>query len=136
MSLYRPFLVAALCSAPLLACGGTESEVIVPQGDHYKFVVSQVQVPTDSTQKDSYGLDLGSMTSSKLDNHVDNALGTLLSLLSSDAVGNFPIQQTIDDAVNQGDLVLLLDLQTADFTSGSATGLTVKLGTPVGRTKA
>src|SRR5262249_16800319 len=48
-------------------------------------------------------------------------LGTLASM-------GFPIQSTIDDAINQGSIILLIDFQTKDFMNASAAGLSVKIG--------
>lgn len=125
------FLVAT-CAVPLslAACGGgTDSEpTIVPEGAHHGYVVNTVSVPTKSTEATQFGLDLGTKTSSKPDGVVDNALGSLLGTLASPAVG-LDIQGPLTDAVMQGSLILLVDLQAKDLTSAEAVGFGVKFGT-------
>lgn len=125
----RAFLLAAACLLPLpiAACGGDGgSETIVPEGTHYGYVVSKANVPTTDVEVREFGLDLGTETSAKTDGKIDNQLGRALSTL---AFLGFDIQGTIDDAVDQGSLLLLIDFQTKDFNTSSAAGFTVKFGT-------
>jgi hypothetical protein len=120
-------IVAAICALPLslVACGGSSSDTIVPTGAHHQYVVSNAFVPTTDAQVRQYGLDLGAKLSSKPDGIVDNALGQALLALT---MLNFDIQGTISTAVDQGNIILLVDVQTADFNSSGAAGLTVKIG--------
>lgn len=130
MTSKSPFLVAAICALPLsiAACGGGDSSdsTITPEGPHHGYVVSSASVPTSDAQVRQFGLDLGAKTSSKPDGTVDNALGMALSAL---AALNFGIQGTVDTAIDQGSIILLIDFQTKDFTTSSAAGFAVKLGT-------
>lgn len=121
------FLVAVICAAPLsiAACGGSSDSTITPEGPHHGYVVSSASVPASDMQVRQFGLDLGSKTSSKPDGTVDNALGSALSAL---AALNFDIQGTVNTAVDQGSIILLIDFQTKDFSSSSAAGFGVKLG--------
>src|SRR5262245_39525082 len=113
MTLRSNLLVAAASlslSLSLVACGGDDSNV-VPEGEHYHYVTNQLLVPTTNTQAREYGLDLNG------DKQVDNQLGMVLSTLGS---MGFDIQATIDEAVAEGSIILLLDVQTKDFTNTSA----------------
>lgn len=115
---FRPYLLAAAVLPSLISCGGDDG-VVIPEGEHYHYVASQVLVPTTNTQAREYGLDLNG------DKTVDNQLGMVLSTLGS---MGFDIQATIDTAVAEGSIVLLLDMQTKDFTNTTAAGIQVFLG--------
>jgi hypothetical protein len=123
------FLCAAACAVtlPVGACGGSEDgdPSIVPTGNHYGYVVASAKVPVSDTQVREFGQDLGSRTSAELDGRIDNALGTALSTLTALM---FDIQGTIDDSVDQGSLLLLIDFQTADFNNHDAAGFRIKFG--------
>lgn len=128
MTSIRSFLVAVACALPLsiAACGSDGATTITPEGTHYGYVVSKASVPTNSTDAGpKYGLDLGSKTSAKLDGTADNRLGETLGTLAG--LG-FDIQGTLDLAVDEGSIILLIDFQTKDFTSSSAAGFGVKIG--------
>lgn len=123
----RSFLLAA-CVLPLslVACGGSADDgAVVPEGTHYGYVVSKASVPTDNTTATKYGLDIGASKSGTPDGVVDNQLGRALGVLAG---MGFDIQGTVDLAVAQGSIILLVDFQTKDFTTSSAAGLSVKLG--------
>lgn len=109
------FLSSALS---LAACGGGDDGDIEPKGAKYSYVVSQTNVPTTPTMATEFGLDLNG------DKNVDNALGQVLSTLS----GYFSVQDAITEAIDQGDIVLLMELQTESFSSAGAVGLQVHLG--------
>jgi hypothetical protein len=121
---------AAACALPLslAACGGSSSgdnSPIVPEGAHYGYVVSKASVPTTTKEVLDFGLDLGSPTSSKPDGKPDNAIGTVLQTLG---VLGFDAQGTIKTAVDRGDIILLVDLQTKDLMNSSAAGFGIKIG--------
>lgn len=130
----RSLLLAALVvPLVLVACGGgddDDEEIVVPEGTHHGYVVSKATVvpapphgPTDS----GYGLDLGSKTSSKLDQRIDNNLGSALQILAG-VNAALDAQATLDTAVDQGGIILLVDFQSKDFTTSNA-GFSVKFGT-------
>src|SRR5262249_34820781 len=123
MASKHSLLVAAVCALPLsmAACGSSDSgnTTITPEGTHYGYVVSKASVPTPTADVNAFGLDLGSKTSVKPDGIVDNALGQVFSSLT---MLKFDIQGTITAAVDQGNILLLLDFQTKDFTNASASG--------------
>jgi hypothetical protein len=117
---FRPFLLAAaVLPMSLVACGGDDGGTIVPEGEHYHYVVNQAFVPTTNTQAREYGLDLNG------DTQVDNQLGMVLSTLAG---MGFDIQGTIDAAIAEGSITLLVDIQTKDFTNTAAAGIQVFLG--------
>jgi hypothetical protein len=114
----RIHLLSLFSVLPLVACGGGEDEIVV-EGEHYNYVVSEALVPTSNLQATEFGLDLNG------DKSPDNQLGSVLAALKGQG---FDVQTAITDAVNQGDIILLLDLQTKSFASSGGTGLQVKLG--------
>lgn len=126
---FRPFMLAAVVlPMSLVACGGDEGEGnVVPEGEHYRYVADTVLVPTTQTQAREYGLDLDG------DGPVDNTLGMVLSTLGG---MGFDVQTTIDTAVAEGDIVLLLDFQTKDFMNTTKAGVQVFLGDLVAPTVA
>jgi len=117
---FRPLLLAsALIPMSLVACGGSDGTP-TPEGAHTHYIANKVFVPTSSNESREYGLDLNG------DGTVDNQLGATLAALKSQ--GGFDIQATIDTAVNEGQIILLVDFQTKSFTSSSAAGIQVFLG--------
>jgi hypothetical protein len=114
----RPYLLAAAALLPIASCGGDDG-LIIPEGTHYHYVANAVFVPSNNTQAREYGLDLNG------DKTVDNQLGMVLSTLAG---MGFKIQDTLDKAVAEGDIVLLLDFQTKDFSNTTAAGVQVFLG--------
>ncbi len=114
----RPYLLATL-SLTLVACGDDGGSTIIPEGEHYQFVSKSAAVPTNNNQAREYGLDLNG------DKTVDNQLGMVLGTL---ATMGFDIQGTIDEAVSEGSIILLVDFQTKDFTNTSAAGIQILLG--------
>lgn len=115
----RPFLLAAILPLSLVACGGDDGGTVIPEGTHYQYVSKRAFVPTNNNQAREYGLDLNN------DKTVDNQLGMVLGTL---ATMGFDIQGTIDEAVAEGSIILLVDFQTKDFTNTTAAGLKVLLG--------
>lgn len=129
MASIRPFLLAAAVAAlplTLVACGGDDggSDIITPEGEHHQTVASQAFVPTNNGQARDYGLDIGSPEGG-LDGTYDNQLGMVLAALGT---MGFDLQGTIDQAVAEGSIILLVDFQTTDFTNAKAAGLKVLLG--------
>ncbi|MDB4961796.1 MAG: hypothetical protein JWP01_1795 [Myxococcales bacterium] len=121
MASIRPFLLLAALPFSLVACGGDDGgePMIVPEGEHTQYVASKANVPTNNNQAREYGLDLDG------NGVADNQLGMVLGTLST---MGFDIQTTIDDAVNEGSIILLVDFQTKDFTNTTAAGIKILLG--------
>lgn len=112
------FLLSAL---PLIACGGSDGdEDITPEGPHHTYVASQVTVPTSQTQGRDFSFDVdGNGT-------LDNQLASTLNLLK--AMAQIDAQVTVTGAVDQGDIILLVDVQTSSFDSSRAAGFQIKFG--------
>ncbi|HWU86957.1 MAG TPA: hypothetical protein VN253_06765 [Kofleriaceae bacterium] len=105
---------------PLAACSGDGgSSQPTPEGPHHTYVVSEASVPVNNTQAREFGLDLNG------DKSPDNQLGMVLSTLGGQG---FDVQGAIAKAIGQGDIILLIDLQTGSYASTSGAGLQVKLG--------
>lgn len=134
MSSIRSFLVGAAACAilvPFTACGGgddggdDDGTGGTPEGTHYGYVVSKAYVPQTNEETLSYGLDIGGQKSDKPDGIVDNQLGLLFSTLKG---FNLDVSATVQEAVDEGKIMLLLDYQTKDFTTASTSGLGIKFG--------
>jgi hypothetical protein len=114
----------------LAACGGGDDDsTVTPEGTHHQYVVSKATVippaPHDPTEP-GYGLDLGSKTSATLDGRIDNNLGKALQILGS-VNAALDGQVTLDTAVAQGTVILLVDFQSKDFMNSNA-GFSIKFG--------
>ena len=125
MAFIRPSLFAALAALPFAVAGCSSSNGgggnMMPTGTHYKYVANQLLVPTSNAEATEYGLNVDEK------NGVDNQLGQVLSTLGS---MGFPIQSTVDEAVLDGSVIFLADVQTTDpnFSSAKDTGFQVYLG--------
>jgi hypothetical protein len=116
----------------LTACGtsGSTSPDGPPStGAHHQYVINGVQLPVKSGGGAKYGLDLGSKTSNAPDGTVDNGLANILSSLSSAAgSGSLNLQTATDNDVAKGTMLMLVDLQTTDFTTAHDAGVRTLLG--------
>ncbi|HEY3805548.1 MAG TPA: hypothetical protein VGL61_23230 [Kofleriaceae bacterium] len=115
MAFLRPLFFAATLS--FIACGSSSNNA--PTGPHYHYVASRVLVPTQTGDATKYGLDLDG------DGNPDNALGNLLTALSTQGIN---AQTSIDEAVYDGSISLLADVQTTSFSSAGTAGIQVYLG--------
>jgi hypothetical protein len=107
----------------LAACGGEEIEEPVctaPTGADYTYVVNEVLVPTNSAQATQLALDLDS------NGRNDNALGTALANLAAQA--GLDIATAVGDAVNAGDIILLVNVRSEDLANAACAGVGVYLG--------
>ncbi len=119
MASLRQLLVLAL-PATFAACGGGDGDSFdPPSGPHYGYVANQVTVPANNSQAREIGLDLNG------DKTVDNQLGMVLGTLAGQG---FKVQDTLDEAVDTGSIIFLIDLQTPDLASTTGAGLNVRLG--------
>lgn len=113
-SLRQILFSIAILPASLVACGGGDGDdAEPPSGPHTGYVVDSVSVPDDKP----FDLDGNGVK--------DNALGQVLGILSGQG---FDVQGSLDEAVAQGTIILLYDLQTPDFTTAAGAGLSIKLG--------
>ncbi len=133
MRLVQRSSILALCSALALsgfaACGGSSSgddnQTIDPAGTPHTYVVDRVLLPTKSGEGNKYGLDLDG------DGNIDNALGNILSALSSAAgSGSLDLQGSIDTSVNQGHIILLTNLKATALDMATGVALEVFVGDP------
>jgi len=116
-------LVASAVSLSLVACGGGEDDddggqPMETEGTHYAMVVNTMTLPTDSG---NLKLDIDG------DGDVENALGKVLSALASQAKG-LDLQGSLNKGISRGEILLLADFQTKDFTKAANAGLRVYLG--------
>ncbi|MBA2541302.1 MAG: hypothetical protein H0V17_16800 [Deltaproteobacteria bacterium] len=116
MASLRQILFALAIPAALVACGGSDDGLTPPTGPHFGFVVDSADVPNKADS-----LDLNP----EEDNGNDNQLGQVLTTLGGQG---FDIQGTLDEAIQQGTIVLLLDFQSPNFDSTTGAGLRIKLG--------
>lgn len=126
----RSLLIAAACVLPLsvVACGGGDDDdsPIIPEGTHYGYVVNNATaVPGLGHQSTDFGLDLGGPKTAKLDGRAENKFGDVLGTLT---LAGVDVQGSIDDAINEGGIILLLDVQTKDFMNSAAAGFGLKFG--------
>jgi hypothetical protein len=120
MASLRQLFLASAIPATLIACGGGgEPGIEPPSGPHYAYVVDSVTVPRNNSEARMIGLDLND------DDTIDNQLGMVLGTLAGQG---FDVQGTLDEAVSDGSIILLLDMQTPSFSSTSGAGLQIKLG--------
>lgn len=131
MTLSKPAL-AALC-LPLLApaCapspeGSPDAEPERPdaarprpEGDHARFVVDSIVLPTTDDEAAFFGLDLDG------DGDVDNRLGSIISVLNT---GGADLNGQLAEQVDRGDVIELADLQAASLLDAEAAGLYVWKG--------
>jgi hypothetical protein len=121
MASLRQLFLALAVPATLIACGGGGDDPgnEPPSGPHYTYVVDSVTVPRNNSEARMIGLDLND------DDTIDNQLGMVLGTLAGQG---FDVQGTLDESVNEGSIILLLDMQTPSFDSTAGAGLQIKLG--------
>jgi hypothetical protein len=121
MAFQRPyrFIALAALSMSFGACSSSGGGEPKPEGTKYQYVASQLDVPVSNDQAREYGLDLDG------NGQPDNQLGMVLATLGG---MGFDIQGTVDIAVLEGTVILLVDFQTQDFMNTTAAGIQVFLG--------
>jgi hypothetical protein len=121
MAFPRLYRFVALAALPLsfAACGSSGGGQPTPEGPHYQYVTDELDVPVSNDQARADGLDLDG------NNQPDNQLGMVLATLGG---MGFNIQGTVDEAVQDGTVIFLVDFQTQDFSSTTAAGIQVFLG--------
>lgn len=127
MRLVKRFSFVTLAAIiPLAACGeGGEDPAVCtePTGPHYAYVVSGIQVPTNPAEANQIGLDIDGVEESVT---TDNALGTALATLAGQA--DLDIATAVGDAINSGEVIILMDVQSEDLTNSTCSGVSVYLG--------
>jgi len=122
------FALAMTASLGAAACGGSsgDDDGGGPTGDPHGFVIDKVNVPSDGTDP-NYAFDLNG------DGNIDNRLGSDIASLAVLSGGSFDIQAGIDKAVDDGSILLLVNIQATALDNAANAGTTVylgKLGTP------
>jgi len=119
-------LLASAVVFSLAACGGSSSggdDTVDPAGTAHTFVVDSVLLPTKAGDGAKYGLDLDG------DGQVDNALGQILSALSSAAgSGSLDLQGSIDEQVLTGNIILLTNIKATALDMATGVAVEVFLG--------
>jgi hypothetical protein len=95
------------------ACG--QGGVVTLGGPTSRYVVSAMRVPTNNMEGREFGLDLVG------DGRHDNQLGMALATLIGNGV---PVQQSIDKAIAEGDVILLAEIEGITETSGGLAAFT------------
>jgi len=103
----------------MLLAGCADEPAPVPEGPHYRYVMSELKIPVNNNDARAYGLDLNN------DGVLDNQLGMVFGTLSSLGLG---VDGTAREAMLRGGINLLVDLQTVDFGSADVSGVTTYLG--------
>jgi hypothetical protein len=98
------------------ACGGSDDDgedLGTPEGEHYQYVVATID-PRSTNRLDIDGNGMS-----------ENRLGDLVGILD---LANFKVQETINEAVQKADVLLLADLQTSSFSASGTAGISFFLG--------
>jgi hypothetical protein len=112
--------VAVLALASLSGCFFDSSEPLPPlEGEVYRYVVSDLRVPTNNNEAREFGLDLNG------DKTPDNQLGMVFGTLESEGLGT---ATTAREALLRGGLVMLAEIQTTSLDDADDAGLTTYLG--------
>ena len=106
-------------AAPDAAVDARPADAEPATGTPHHFVVSKEHIPTNSTEANTFGLDLNGDTT------IDNQLGMVLA---SFATQGFNSQTAADTAVDHGTILMLGDFLTTDFTTATDAGFTIYAG--------
>jgi hypothetical protein len=116
----RRILLASLLPTTLVAaCSDDGGGTVTASGPHHHYAVNKAFIPKNSAEARMFGLDVDGKEG------VDNQLGMVLGTLAGQG---FDIQTSIDTAINDGTINLLVNLQTSSYTSSGGAGLSVHLG--------
>lgn len=125
------YVLSMAASLGLAACGGDDGggdDAPPPiEGDHHTYVVDSVTIPTNASQATELGFDLEAGSGCG-DPAVDNQLGNILSALGSAGGDGFDLQGSIDESVDQGEILLLADVQATALDNATNAGMRVYLG--------
>jgi len=120
-------LLLAACSALNPVPGPTQVPLVTQTppttGTQYHFVTNKLLIPTTQAQAQAYALNLDG----NQQNHTQNLLGGLLSLLTKAAPG-LDLQSTVDQAVNGGQLVSLHVVKAADLQNAPSVSWSIYQG--------
>jgi hypothetical protein len=134
--LFSSFVLASALSLSAIACGSSGDDddddfgpcyddpaaCVDDVGVDYQYVADTITMPTSATQAQQLGLDLDGDPQGR----PDNALGQILSTLASQ--GDVDLQESIDEQVLEGGLLLLFTLKATGLTTAADAGGWVLLG--------
>src|SRR5687768_8259163 len=105
--------------APGDADAGVDAMPAEPEGPHHNYVIDSITLPNNSTEAQDLGLDLDQ------DGDVDNQLGGVISLLSSNGAD---INEEVRTAVDEGAIIHLADLQATALSDAANAALYIWVG--------
>jgi hypothetical protein len=122
--LFSPGATAVMLAA---ACGGSSGKGgnVTPTGSHFHYVVNSVTAPTSQSSDDILHVDANGNPVATGGAGV-NKLGGLFATLKQ--AGNINIQTPLTQAVDDGSIILLADLQTTNFTNAPGAGFQMFIG--------
>ena len=91
----------------------------LPVGDHHPYAIDALSIPTTAAEGQALGLDVDG------DGDVDNQLGAIVALLSSNGAD---INATVTEQIDRGELIHLADLQVQDLDNAESSALYVWTG--------
>lgn len=125
------FVMAAALSMTAVACGGGGDDdddggqpPVDPTGTNTQYVVDRILMPTTAAQASMFGLNLDGDEQGR----PDNALGQILSTLAGQAGGDFNLQESIDEQVADGSIILLANVKATALTTAAGVGTWIFLG--------
>ena len=95
---------------------------IDPAGTHTQYVVDSLKVPTTGPESTQLGVNLDKDDR----NRIDNALGQVLSALAT--AGSFDIQGAVDEPIQRGEVIVMMNIQSTSLTTAAGVGSWVFLG--------
>jgi hypothetical protein len=118
-------LLLAACAAlkPTPTQPAPTAEVLPATGIQYHFVTNKLMIPTTQAQTQAFALNVDGDSQQNL----DNKFGELLTLLTSAAPG-LELQSTLDQAVNNGQLVTLHVVKADDSLNDPSVSWSIYLG--------
>lgn len=99
-----------------------QADAAQAEGDRYRYVVASMTLPSSTSQARILSLDLDD------DGRNDNALGSVFALFKGQGLD---VQPAVNDALNYGSYVQLVEFQTTSFVAASGAGLQMFFGDPM-----
>ncbi len=98
------------------SCYDAPDECVNPQGSHYRYIVDSIHLPDSSVEARSIALDLDGDPQGR----PDNQLGAIMPSL--DSVSDYTLQTILSDGIDNGSIVLLIDVQATNLQSANGVG--------------
>ena len=103
-----------------MRCVPLEPDIVDPAGAHLQYVVTSIQLPTTATEAFQFGIDLDDDEMGR----PDNALGQILSVLTSQSIG-YDLNEESQVLIDAGEILHLLDIQAVSAEDASGVGVTL-----------